>query len=138
MKILKLLLIPITVLLLFTGCGKESNLKEISYNGLKEKMENKESFFFVVERDGCTYCEAFVPKMEEVLNEYNVIGYVINLSDMSDKELEEFDEKFNVDGTPTTIFMTEGNELSLLQRIDGNVTKEKIITKLENNNYIKK
>ena len=76
--------------------------------------------------------------MEEVLNEYNVIGYVINLSDMSDKELEEFDKLFNVDGTPTTIFMTEGKELSLLQRIDGNVAKEKIITKLENNNYIKK
>ena len=137
MKKLKLILIPL-LLLVLCACGKSSNLKSLSLSELKEKMNNKETFFFVVEKDGCQYCEAYVPKVEEVLDEYDIIGYVINISDMSASEYEEFDKLFAIDGTPTTIFMTEGNELSILQRIDGNVSKDKIISKLENNNYIKK
>ena len=138
MKKIKLLIIPLFILLLLTGCGSSGNLKEISYSKFKKMRENKETFFLVIEKDGCRFCEAFVPKMESVLEEYDIIGYVINLSDMSSSDLEEFDKEFGIDGTPTTIFITEGNELSILQRIDGNVSKDKIISKLKNNNYIKK
>lgn len=136
MKFLKKGLLIVLILLFCSACGSSSNLKSLSYSEFKDKIENKETFFFVVIRDGCTYCESFEPKMEEVVNEYDIIGYTLNVSDMSDSEYQEFIKEYNIDGTPQTIFITEGHEVSLLQRIDGNVSKEKIISKLKSNNYI--
>lgn len=138
MKKIKLLILFLFVGFLFTGCGSSSNLKSISYSELKDKLESKEKFFFIVIRDGCTFCESFVPKVEDVLDEYDIVGYKLNISDMSEKEYNEFDEIWDVSGTPTTIFIEDGLEISIMQRIDGSVSKEVFITKLEQNNYIKK
>ncbi len=136
MKQIKSLLLAIAILFIFTGCNKDSNLKEISYSKLNTMIENKETFFFVVEKDGCHYCEEYVPKLEEVLSENNVVGYVINISDLSEEDYEKFDKEYNVGGTPTTIFMVNGKE-SKMQRYEGNVSEDKIISKLKSNNYIK-
>ena len=140
MKKLKNILLLVIILVIFAGCSSSSSnsLKDISYSKFKNMLDNKESFFFIVVKDGCSYCEAFVPKVEEVLNEYDIGGYKLNLTEMSYDEYTEFMNNYNVDGTPTTIFITEGKEVSLLQRMEGNVSKEKFISKLEANNYIKK
>ena len=138
MKKIKNILLLLLVTIILSGCGSSNNLKDISYSKFKTMLDNKESFFFVVVKDGCSYCDAYKPKVEEVLNEYNIVGYKLNISNMSESEYEEFDANYNVDGTPTTIFITNGQETSLLQRIDGNVSKEKLISKLEANSYIKK
>ena len=140
MKKFKNLLLVLIMFVILVGCtSKSSNsLNDISYSKFKNMLDNKESFFFIVVKDGCSYCEAFVPKVEEVLNDYNLVGYKLNLTEMSSDEYDEFMNNYNVDGTPTTIFITEGKEVSLLQRMEGNVSKEKIISKLKSNNYIKK
>ena len=57
---------------------------------------------------------------------------------MTEEEDKEFSKEFKVTGTPNTIFITEGQELSILQRIVGNASKQKIISKLKNNGYIEK
>ena len=111
-------------------------LKSISYSSFKEKLKNKETFFLVVTRDGCQYCEKFVPTVEEVLSEYEVTGYNLNYTDLSDSDKELFDPEYNVDSTPTTIFIRDGEEISILQRIEGNVSKEKLVAKLKSNGYI--
>ncbi len=133
----KFIILPILLLIIFTGCGK-SNIKDISYSKFNDMIKDEESFFFVVIRDGCSHCEAFVPKLDEILKENDITGYTLNLAKMSQKELDEFYSKYDVEGTPTTIFIEKGKEASLLQRIDGNVSKEKIISKLETTGYIKK
>lgn len=135
MKKIKYLLLVLLVGVIFTGCGK-NNLKTISFNELSKKLENGESFFFEVVQDGCSHCANFTPKLKEVLNEYDVIGYQLNLTDLTEENYETFNSMFDVDGTPTTIFIVNGKEVSLLQRIDGNVSKEKIISKLKTNKYI--
>lgn len=139
MKYIKALLLLFSFCLLFTGCdkAKESYLKNISYKELSEKMENKEEFFFVVTQDGCSHCEDFIPVLEEVLNENKVTGYNLNMSKLSESEKDKLDELFDVDGTPTTIFIKDGKEISILQRINGDVSSEKLIQKLKNNGYIK-
>ena len=135
MKKIRYLLLFLFVGILLTGCGS-SNFKSLSYSELQSKLDNKDTFFFVVIRDGCSYCEAFAPKVEAVLNEYDVVGYKVNISDMSEDEYKKFDEVWNVDGTPTTIFIKEGTEESIMQRIDGSVSKDKVISKLKQNGYI--
>ena len=107
MKKIKYILLLIVCSFIFTGCNS-SNLKDISYSKLQSMRENKETFFFIVVKDGCRYCEAFIPKAEEVLNDQDVVGYKLNISDMSDEEYNEFDSLFNVDGTPTNIFINNG------------------------------
>ena len=135
MKKIKYLLLVLLVGVIFTGCGK-NNLKTVSFNELNKKLENGESFFFEVVQDGCSHCANFTPKLKEVLNEYDVIGYQLNLTDLTEENYKTFNSMFDVDGTPTTIFIVNGKEVSLLQRIDGNVSKEKIISKLKTNKYI--
>ena len=137
MKKIKLIVLSLLLLITFTGCGK-SNVKDLSYSKFKDKIKNEDTFFFVVVRDGCSYCEKFLPILEEVTNEYDITGYKINIAKMSEEEYKEFDSIYDVDGTPTTIFIENGKETSLLQRIDGYVGKEKLISKLENTGYIKK
>ena len=135
MKKIKYLLLVLLVGVIFTGCGK-NNLKTVSFNELNKKLENGESFFFEVVQDGCSHCANFTPKLKEVLNEYDVIGYQLNLTDLTEENYQTFNSMFDVDGTPTTIFIVKGKEVSLLQRIDGDVSKEKIISKLKTNKYI--
>lgn len=135
MKKIKYLLLVLLVGVIFTGCGK-NNLKTIGFNELNKKLENGESFFFEVVQDGCSHCANFTPKLKEVLNEYDVIGYQLNLTDLTEENYKTFNSMFDVDGTPTTIFIVNGKEVSLLQRIDGDVSKEKIISKLKTNKYI--
>ena len=136
MKKVKYILLVFLFAVLCTGCNK-SNLKSLSFNELNKKLENNESFFFVVIRDGCQHCEGFIPKVEEVLNEYDIIGYKLNYTDLSSDEDDEFYNMFGVDSTPTTIFIKDGKEVSILQRLIGNVSKDKLISKLKTNNYIK-
>lgn len=135
MKKIKYLLLVLLVGVIFTGCGK-NNLKTIGFNELNKKLENGESFFFEVVQDGCSHCANFTPKLKEILNEYDVIGYQLNLTDLTEENYKTFNSMFDVDGTPTTIFIVNGKEVSLLQRIDGDVSKEKIISKLKTNKYI--
>ena len=135
MKRFKKIILLFLLVIFCSSCGS-GKLKSISYNKLIDKLKDKDTFFFVVIRDGCEHCEKFVPKIEDVLSEYNLSGYKLNYSDLDEEEDKKFYSKFGVDGTPTTIFIKEGREVSMLQRIEGNVSKEKIIDKLIINGYI--
>lgn len=142
-KIAKILLL-LFVFTLFTGCTKENEveeekyLQEISYSELLKKIENKETFFFEVMQDDCSYCQAFTPKLISVLQEYEIKGYKLNITKLTKEEHKEFDKNFGIDGTPETIFITEGKEKTKLQRIEGNTSKTKIVAKLKSNGYITK
>lgn len=137
MKKIKYILAILVIAVLFTGCGSKGSLSSLSYSSLKGKMNNNETFFFVVIRNGCQFCEKFIPTMEGVVKEYDLTGYSLNLSTLTQEELDEFDKQFDVSGTPTTIFIENGKEGSVLQRLIGNQSKEKLIQKLKTNNYIK-
>lgn len=136
MKKIRNFILLCLLIILCSSCGS-SNLKSISYSELNKKLNNNETFFFVVIKDGCPHCEKYVPKMEEILKENDIVGYKINYSDLTKEEDEAFYSKFGVDSTPTTIFIKEGKEISILQRIEGNVSEEKVINKLKQNEYIK-
>ncbi len=137
MKNCHLLLLFIGIIVLLTGCNSDSYLKELKYNDFKSKIDSKESFFFVLVQDGCSHCASYTPKLETVLGEYKIVGYKLNLSELNEKEKEELKGVFSFDGTPTTIFIKDGEEESIMQRINGNQPKEKIISKLKTNGYIK-
>ena len=138
MKYIKQGFLLIILVLSCCACNNDDKyLKEINYKKFAKKIENKETFFVEVVQTGCSFCQSFTPKLKSVLKEYKITGYQINLTTMSEEDYNLFNNEFNVKGTPATIFITEGKEISILQRIDGNKDKETIISKLKSNGYIK-
>ena len=49
----------LTMCLALMGCqsGKDFQTKDITVSQLQEKMKKKDTFVFMVERDGCQFCK---------------------------------------------------------------------------------
>ena len=134
MYILILLIIPILV----TGCNKNmSQIKSIKYSELEKKLENKETFILEIARDGCHNCESFTPKFNNILKKYNLKAFTINISNLTEEDNNKLTNLYNITGTPTVIFINDGQEISISRRIIGDVEKDKIISKLKIAGYIK-
>lgn len=128
------ILVLISVILV--GCGNTS-ITEITYKDLEKKLENQESFILEIIQDGCSNCESFSPKFDKVLQKYELTAVSINRAKLSDIDSTKLDNLYNITGTPTVIFIENGEEPSILRRIIGDVSQDKIISKLKNAGYIK-
>lgn len=109
----------------------------ITMSTLKEKLENKDSFVLILSQDGCSHCEAYLKTVDNVISKYNVTIYDLNLSKLNNSEKNELSSLFSISGTPTTVFITEGEEKTSLNRIVGELEKDKLTQKLKNLGYIK-
>ena len=123
------------VLFLVIGKVKEGYLLELNLNKLKEKIENKETFVLCISKTTCSHCNDYKPKLKSIASEYNIDIYYI---DVDKYDEEEFSNLISFDGsTPTTIFIKNGDEETTSNRINGDVSKSKIIDKLKSNDFIK-
>ena len=134
-RIISLVLVILAVFCL-TGCSG-SKLKTITYSELEEMINNKESFILEIVQTGCSACQNFTPRFKDVLNEYDVTAYSINLTDMSDEDTTKFNQLLNINSTPTVVFFKDGEEESVSYRIIGAVDNDKIVQKLKSQDYIK-
>ncbi len=114
----------------------KSYLKEIKYNEVKEKIDNKDSFILLLSQTTCSHCMDFKPKLKSVANKYEVTVYYLETDLLSDDEATELKTYFNFKGTPTTVFVINGEEKTAATRIDGDVSEEKILTKFKSNGFI--
>lgn len=114
-----------------------SNLIEINYNELKEKIDNKEDFVLCVSRTTCSHCQDYKPKLKKVGYKYKIDIYYIDVDLLNDDELKMFKNTVSFDGsTPITIFFKNGEEKTTATRIEGDVSEEKLINKLKTNGFI--
>lgn len=137
-KILSITVLLISILLL-TGCGSSNDkyLEDISYDELKELVENKETFILEVYQDGCSHCAVFTPRFKKVLKEYNITAKAINFAKITQEEYDEFSLEYGKNiGTPTVMFFVEGNEKTKINRLVGEPSEKEIIRKLKQNGYI--
>ena len=136
-KVISKLFILVIGIFFISGCSK-GNLTEINYKEFKNLIDNKESFILYVGSTDCHNCTEFTPKFEEVLDEYSIDkAKIIEIDKLDDEDKNEFNKIINVSGTPTVVFIEDGEEKSMTNRINGNVDKEKIISRFESNGYIK-
>lgn len=136
-KVIKGLILGLIIASFVCGCSSSNNIKEISFNEFNKKIENKETFVLYVGNKGCHNCVNYEPKLKEVLKEYKITIYKLDNSKLSENEFNKLDEKFSVSGTPTIMFINEGEEETTLNRIVGDTSKEKTIEKFKVNGYIK-
>ena len=88
----------------------ETGLNEITYDKYKEMVKNGDAFVVVIERTGCSYCQMYMPIMEEVAKEQKIPVTYINTDNLTEDEFNELSTtnkylKKNQWGTPTTLFM---------------------------------
>lgn len=137
-KVIKSIIIIFTLVFLLTGCSNdEKYIKEITLDQFKEKMANKETFALYVGNENCSHCIAYLPTLKSVLKEYDITIYHLDNSKLSDKEYSEFTTYISISGTPTVVFITDGEEETTLNRIVGEISKEDTIERFKTNGYIK-
>ena len=114
-----------------------SNLIEINYNELKEKIDNNEDFVLCISRTTCSHCLDYKPKLKKVGYKYKIDIYYIDVDLLNDDDLKMFKDTVSFDGsTPITVFFKNGEEKTTATRIEGDVSEEKLINKLKTNGFI--
>ena len=136
MKKIGSLLLIIFSIFLITGCSSSKNITEISYSKFQSLLKNEKSFAIEIYQTGCSFCESLKPKLERVLEEYDINIYSLNRADFTDEEYEEFKKQFGDMGTPTIIFIENGEEKGILYRLVGDQSEKQIISKFKSNGYI--
>ena len=106
----------------------EVGLHEITYSEYDEMVNNGDAFVVVIERTGCSYCQMYMPIMEEVAKEQKIAVTYINTDNLTEEEFNELSTKNkylkkNQWGTPTTLFMLGDR---IVDSIGGYVEKESI------------
>ena len=122
-------------MLLLVGCGKKE-YTELSYIDLENKLNNKDSFVLLIGSDTCSACASYEKTMQEVMKDTNVEIFYVNLNALSNEDYAKIYSKFVVNSTPTTIFISEGEETSTYDRIIGAANYDKVISSLEKHGYI--
>lgn len=145
MKIKKKIIILVSIcLVILVGAiiadsimGK-SYFDEITYEEITEKLDNKESLVLLISQTTCTHCNSYKPKLEDVANEYKINVYYIDIDLLDEDEYDDLNSRlsFASSGTPLTIFLKNGEETTVANRIKGDSSKDKIIKKLKSNGFI--
>ena len=84
MKKIFTLLCAFILCLSLVGCGAKTpfEIKEISATKLQKKLDNKESFVVIIERENCPFCEALQKYIDKTKDEHpNLILYKIDSTD---------------------------------------------------------
>lgn len=115
----------------------KSYLKEIKYDKVVEKIENKDSFVLLLSQTTCSHCMDYKPKLARVAKKYKINVYYLETNLLDEATSKELKKHFNYDGTPTTVFVINGEEKTAANRINGDAAEEKIINKLKSNGFIK-
>lgn len=141
---LKLYLVIIAIILLgvflvykFAFSDSETNIVNIKVADLETKIENKETFILVISQTGCSHCEQYLPELDRTLANYDLEAYVLNISGLDKENTQTLAKYVNFSVTPTTVFFTNGEEKTTLNRLIGYASKTKIVERLKSLGYIK-
>ena len=123
-------------ILLINYINKQTGeLKELNYKQITKKIEDKDDFVLVVSRSNCSHCITYKPKVEQIAKDYKITIYYIDYD--KEKNYKDFLNEFNLDGsTPITLFIKNGKETSILNRLEGDLDSDKVIERLEKLEFI--
>lgn len=132
-----IIVILIAIIFIFKK-DEVSYLREITYKEYAEKIDNKDSFILYIKQNNCQHCLNFTPVLENVLTNYKVTAYYLNLTNLSESDYNSLKQDLSFSGTPTVMFFESGIELGTFSRISGEKSEKFVIERLKNRGYIKK
>lgn len=136
-----IIIVVICLIFLIGGFGIDfvlgkSYFKELKYDEVIKKIENKEDFVLLVSQTECVHCISYKPKLKKVAKENKVYIYYIDVDLLNDEETDNLKKYISFSSTPTTLFLKNGEEVTAANRINGDANKEKIEKKLKSNGFI--
>lgn len=135
--IVSILIVILGIIIGYFLFSMNDNLVKLSYDEIMEKIDNNESFVLCISRTTCSHCNVYKPKLRKVANKYDIKIYYTDVDKYSKDDLKNFNSKISFDGgTPTTLFIKDGEEKTTATRIEGDVSIEKIVDKLKKNGFI--
>lgn len=114
----------------------DQHLVLLDVDGLKDKLENKDSFMLIITQTTCEHCETYLPVFKKVLADYNLTAYQIQQDLLKGEDLAYLKSVASISGTPTLIFLKNGEEISTLNRLVGNRSRTETIDRLKVMGYI--
>ena len=140
----KLIILGSICLVLLVGAFIADNIianyyfSKIGYKEIIEKIEDKEDLILLISQTTCSHCENYKPKLKDVAKKYKLHVYYIDVDLLDEDEYDELNSylSFASSGTPITIFLKDGNESTVANRIKGDSSKDKIVKKLKSNGFI--
>lgn len=130
-------LIIVVLLVNYANTPKPGSFIQLDYKALTKKVENKDTFILVTSKSTCSHCASYKPKIEAITKEYGIDIYYIDYDKEDESTQKEFLDKFNLDGsTPITLFFKKGSEASVLNRIEGDLSSEKVISTFKKMGFI--
>jgi len=121
--------------------NKEKNLDkylvELKINELQEKIDAKESFILVISQTTCSHCAEYKPRLKQILANNKIVAYYIEKDVLNDDETAQLNNIANISGTPTTVFIVNGEEENTATRIVGSKGNDVIKSRLKAMGYIK-
>ncbi len=130
-----LLVVSLVMCVLLTGCGK-NGYHELSYKELNAKLDNKDNFVLVIGSATCSNCVKYEKTMKKVINNKKIEIFYVDIDKFSVDDLNALRVMYNFTGTPTTIFIKDGKEESVYNRIGGAETYAKVIKSLKSNGFL--
>ncbi len=115
---------------------EDSYLIELSYDELVKKIENKDSFVLVYTQTTCSHCIEYKPILKKTLYKNKLYGYEIVIDKLNTEEKAKLKDIANVSGTPTTIFIKDGVEISTSSRLTGIQSEDKLTNRFKYLGYI--
>lgn len=116
---------------------KEGQLIKITYEEITQKLDNKENLILVISQSTCSHCATYKPKLTTIAKDYNLDIYYIDYDLETETNHTNFFDKLNFNGgTPTTIFIKNGKETSLMDRLEGDLSSTKVIDKFKKMGFI--
>ena len=112
-------------------------LVELKIDQLQTKIDAKESFILVISQSECSHCAEFKPRLKKILADYNIVGYYIEKDKLNDDQTAQLNNIANISGTPTTVFIVNGEEENTATRIVGGKSNETVKNRLRAMGYIK-
>ena len=116
---------------------EDSYLIELTYKEIEEKINKKESFVLVFTQTQCSHCHEYKPILKRTLAKKKFYAYEVVLDNLSKQEKAKLNDIANVSGTPTTVFIIDGEEVNSSSRLVGIQQEDKIVNRLKYYGYIK-
>lgn len=133
-----LCILMILFVFLISGCGSKqlTTYHEISYQDYLSMIDNEESFPLVIGSATCSACAMFKGTMETFINKYQVDVRYIDISKLSEEDYSALMTDVNFNSTPTTIFIENGKQKSVYQRIVGAESYSNVVSNYKKQGYI--
>ena len=124
------------VLLLLVSCGSTEVISYSDGEEIMEKLENDESFVFVIGTSTCPACTQYQAIVEELIKNKDAEVFYIESDKVDQAAVLELVENYldnELEWTPTTYFVVDGEVTEILP---GSLRYTELVTKFEEYGFI--